>query len=72
MLKKNIKTPLLVSEFVRNLEQTTDMLVAGATDFARADPDYDGGLTGSHKVAVAAEGLGMDVEIHSCGPVMRH
>ncbi len=72
MLKKNIRTPVLVTEFVRNLETTTDMLVAGATDFARADPDYDGGLTGCHKVAVAAEGLGMDVEIHSCGPAMRH
>lgn len=72
MLKKNIRTPVLVTEFVRNLEQTTDMLVAGATDFARADPDYDGGLTGSYKVATAAEGLGMDIEIHSCGPVMRH
>ncbi len=72
MLKKNIRTPVLVTEFVRNLEQTTDMMVAGATDFARADPDYDGGLTGCHKVAVTAEGLGMDLEIHSCGPVMRH
>ncbi|NKB58580.1 MAG: mandelate racemase/muconate lactonizing protein [Alphaproteobacteria bacterium] len=72
MLKKNIQTPILVTEFVRNLETTTDMLVAGATDFARADPDYDGGLTGCHKVAVAAEGLGMDVEVHSCGPAMRH
>lgn len=72
MLKKNVSTPILVTEFVRNLETTTDMMVAGATDFARADPDYDGGLTGCHKVAVAAEGLGMDVEIHSCGPAMRH
>ena len=72
MLKQSVRTPLLVSEFVRNLEQTTDMLVAGATDFARADPDYDGGMTGSYKVAMAAEGLGMDIEIHSCGPVMRH
>lgn len=72
MLKRNIRTPLLLTERVRNLEQTIDMLVAGASDFARADPDYDGGLTGCHKVAVAAEGLGMDVEIHSCGPVMRH
>lgn len=71
MLKKNIKTPILVSEHVRNLETTTDMLVAGATDFARADPDYDGGITGCHKVAVAAEGLGMDCEVHSCGPAMR-
>jgi L-alanine-DL-glutamate epimerase-like enolase superfamily enzyme len=72
MLKKNIKTPILITEFVRNLETTTDIMVAGATDFGRADPDYDGGLTGCHKVAVAAEGLGMDVEIHSCGPAMRH
>lgn len=72
MLKQNIRTPLLVSEFVRNLETKTDMLVAGATDFGRADPDYDGGLTGCHKAAAAAEGLGMDVEIHSCGPAMRH
>lgn len=72
VLKKNIRTPLLLTERVRNLEPTIDMLVAGASDFARADPDYDGGLTGCHKVAVAAEGLGMDVEIHSCGPVMRH
>jgi L-alanine-DL-glutamate epimerase-like enolase superfamily enzyme len=47
------------------------MMVAGATDFARADPDYDGGITGCHKVAVAAEGLGMDCEVHSCGPAMR-
>ncbi len=72
MLKKNIKTPILITEFVRNLETMTDVMVAGATDFARADPDYDGGLTGCHKVAAAAEGLGMDVEIHSCGPAMRH
>ncbi|NQV98523.1 MAG: mandelate racemase/muconate lactonizing protein [Rhodospirillales bacterium] len=71
MLKKNVRTPILVSEHVRNLETTTDMLVAGATDFARADPDYDGGITGCHKVAVAAEGLGMDCEVHSCGPAMR-
>jgi len=72
ILKKNIKTPILITEFVRNFETTTDIMVAGATDFGRADPDYDGGLTGCHKVAVAAEGLGMDVEIHSCGPAQRH
>ncbi len=72
ILKKNIRTPILITEFVRNLETTTDIMVARATDFGRADPDYDGGLTGCHKVAVAAEGLGMDVEIHSCGPAMRH
>jgi len=71
MLKKSVKTPILITEHIRNLETSTDMMVAGATDFARADPDYDGGLTGCHKLAIAAEGLGMDVEIHSCGPAMR-
>ena len=72
MLKKAIRTPILISEHVRNLETATDMMVAGATDFARADPDYDGGITACHKLANAAEGLGMDVEVHSCGPAMRH
>lgn len=72
MLKKSIKTPIMISEHVRNLETATDMMVAGATDFARADPDYDGGITGGHKLAYAAEGLGMDIEVHSCGPAMRH
>jgi L-alanine-DL-glutamate epimerase-like enolase superfamily enzyme len=71
VLKEYINTPVLITEHVRNLETTTDMMVAGATDFARADPDYDGGITGCHKVAVAAEGLGMDCEVHSCGPAMR-
>ncbi len=71
-LKQFVKTPILIGEHIRNLESATDMLVAGATDFARADPDYDGGLTGCHKLAVAAEALGMDCEVHSCGPAMRH
>ena len=72
MLKKAITTPILISEHARNLETTTDMMVAGATDFARIDPDYDGGITAGCKVAAAAEGSGMDVEVHSCGPAMRH
>ena len=72
MLKKSVRTPILISEHVRNLETATDMMVAGATDFARGDPDYDGGITACHKLASAAEGLGMDIEVHSCGPAMRH
>ena len=70
-LKEHVKTPLLITEHVRNLETTTDIAVAGATDFLRADPDYDGGITGSYKTAIAAEALGMDMEVHSCGPAMR-
>ena len=70
-LKSFVKTPVLITEHIRNLETTVDMLVAGATDFARADPDYDGGITACYKLANAAEGLGIDTEVHSCGPAMR-
>ena len=28
-------------------------------------------ITGSYKAALAAEALGIDVEVHSCGPAMR-
>jgi L-alanine-DL-glutamate epimerase-like enolase superfamily enzyme len=46
--------------------------MAEATDFVRADPDYDGGITGVMKIAHAAEGCGLDVEIHAPGPPHRH
>ena len=72
VLSKKLSTPILVGEHMRNFETSTDMLVNGASFFSRADPDYDGGITGSHKLAVASEGLGIDCEIHSCGPAMRH
>ena len=71
-LKDFVKTPILVTEHVRNPETSMDMLLGGATDFARADPDYDGGLTGCWKLAQAAEMVGMDTEVHACGPAMRH
>ena len=69
---RSIRTPILIGEHVRNPESKLDILVAGASDFARADPDYDGGITGCLKIARAAEALGMDVEVHACGPAMRH
>ena len=71
LLAQNLSTPLLVGEHVRNLETSVDMLVGGASFFSRADPDYDGGITGCHKLVSATEGLGMDCEIHACGPAMR-
>ncbi|MGI9334152.1 MAG: enolase C-terminal domain-like protein [Gammaproteobacteria bacterium] len=70
-LKRHVRTPILIGEHVRNPEAKADMMVAGVTDFARVDPDYDGGLTGCYKAALAAEALGLDVEVHSCGPAMR-
>ncbi len=72
VLSEKLSTPILVGEHMRNFETSTDMLVNGASFFSRADPDYDGGITGSYKLAVASEGLGIDCEIHSCGPAMRH
>ena len=71
-LKEFVKTPILITEFIRNPETTMDILLAGATDFARVDPDYDGGITGCYKAAIAAETLGLDTEVHACGPAMRH
>ena len=70
-LKEKVRTPVMIGEHVRNPEIHTELLVSGATDFGRVDPDYDGGITGSYKAAMAAESLGYDVEVHSCGPAMR-
>jgi L-alanine-DL-glutamate epimerase-like enolase superfamily enzyme len=71
-LRQLIKTPLLQLEHLRGLESHVDFIEAQATDFVRIDPDYDGGVTGSMKIAHASEGFGLDVELHSPGPVRRH
>jgi L-alanine-DL-glutamate epimerase-like enolase superfamily enzyme len=70
-LKQLIKTPLLQGEHVHLVETHMDMSLAEATDFVRADPEYDGGITGVMKIAHAAEGIGMDVELHIAGPAQR-
>lgn len=70
-LRQMIKTPLLQGEHVRGFEQQVDFIVADATDYIRADPDYDGGISGVMKLAHAAEGFGLDVEIHAPGPPHR-
>jgi L-alanine-DL-glutamate epimerase-like enolase superfamily enzyme len=70
-LRQMIKTPLLQGEHVRGFEQLVDFITAEATDFVRADPDYDCGITGVMKIAHAAEGFGLDVEIHAPGPPHR-
>lgn len=71
-LRALIRTPLLQTEHVRGLEQHVDFAVAGGTDLLRADPEYDGGITGALKIAHASEGLGLDVEFHAPGPAQRH
>ena len=71
MSHRVIRTPLLQLEHVRGLEAHVDFLVSGGTDFVRADPDYDGGVTGVMKIAHAAEGFGLDVELHGADPIRR-
>jgi len=70
-LRGLIKTPLLQGEHVRGLEGQVNLITAEATDYVRADPDYDGGITGVMKIAHAAEGFGLDVELHAPGPAQR-
>jgi len=70
-LRQLVKTPLLQLEHLRGLEPHVDFIVADGTDFVRGDPDYDGGVTGVMKIAHAAEGFGLDVELHGPGPVRR-
>ncbi|MEA3407051.1 MAG: enolase C-terminal domain-like protein [Chloroflexota bacterium] len=70
-LRQLISTPLLQTEHVRTLEPHVDFALADATDFLRGDVGYDG-ITGVMKLAHAAEGLGIDVEMHGPGPAQRH
>jgi L-alanine-DL-glutamate epimerase-like enolase superfamily enzyme len=71
-LRQFIKTPLLQTEHVRGVEPKADFIVSEATDFVRADPEYDLGITGTMKIAHLAESFGLDVEIHASGPAHRH
>jgi len=71
-LRQLIKTPIILGEHVRGFELHVDQVVAEGTDFLRADVDYDGGITGVMKLAHAAEGFGLDIEIHAPGPAPRH
>ncbi len=71
-LREMLKTPLLQTEHIRGIEPKADFLLAGGTDFLRSDPEYDLGLTGCSKIHHMAESLGVDVEVHACGPAHRH
>lgn len=71
-LRQQIRTPLLMTEHVRGLEAKSAWISEEATDFLRADPEYDLGITGVMKTAALAEAFGLDVELHSSGPAHRH
>ncbi|MCO8243785.1 mandelate racemase family protein [Haladaptatus sp. AB643] len=71
-LRQSLDTPILQTEHVRGLEPAADFVANEATDFVRADPEYDGGITGAMKRAHMAESFGLDVEFHAPGPAQRH
>ncbi|GAD52843.1 2-dehydro-3-deoxyphosphogalactonate aldolase (6-phospho-2-dehydro-3-deoxygalactonate aldolase) (2-oxo-3-deoxygalactonate 6-phosphate aldolase) / Galactonate dehydratase [Halarchaeum acidiphilum MH1-52-1] len=71
-LRQKLDTPILQTEHVRGLEVKSDFAASESTDFLRADPEYDGGITGAMKVARVAEGFGIDTEFHAPGPAQRH
>lgn len=71
-LREMLKTPLLITEYVRGIEPKADFIVAGGTDFVRVDPEYDLGITGGLKIAHLGEAFGLDVEVHAAGPAHRH
>lgn len=70
-LREKLQTPILVSEHVRGLEQKANFLIQGGCDMVHADPEYDMGITGALKIAHLCEALGLDVQIHACGPAHR-
>ena len=66
-LRELIKTPLLQGEKVRTVEQRMDLILQKATDYVRGDVGLHG-LTGTLKLAHAAESIGIDIEPHTSGP----
>lgn len=72
ILRQRIKTPMLITEFVRGLDMRMMVALDGGTDYLRADPELDMGITGVMKTAHAAESIGIDMEVHASGPAQRH
>ncbi|MHB1318696.1 MAG: enolase C-terminal domain-like protein [Anaerolineae bacterium] len=70
-LREMIRTPLLMGEKVSTVEGRMDMILQKATDYIRGDIRVHG-LTGTLKLAHAAEMVGMDIEPHSSGPEQLH
>ena len=70
-LREYIRTPLLQGEKVHSIQQKVNLLLANATDFIHGGIPGNG-VTGTMKLAGAAEALGVDVEIHGSDPAQHH
>ncbi len=71
-LRERLDTLICGGELVFGLEAQRDLLAADAIDILHIDPEYHGGITGSRKIAAAAEAAGVDVQFHAPGPARRH
>ncbi len=71
-LRDFIKTPMLIAEHIRGFEQKADFVLAGGTDIMHIDPELDGGITGTMKLAHFCDAIGMEVQLHTAGPMHRH
>ena len=67
-----VRTPLLIAEHIRGFEQKADFALAGGTDIMHIDPELDGGITGTMKLAHFCDAIGMEVQLHTAGPMHRH
>jgi len=63
-LSDELRTPVLAAEKTTPLGYTIEYLRQGAVDILRGDVLMKAGITGLHKMAVAAEMFGQDLEIH--------
>jgi L-alanine-DL-glutamate epimerase-like enolase superfamily enzyme len=70
-LRDFIRTPLLIAEHIRGFEQKADFVLAGGTDILHIDPELDGGITGTMKLAQFCDAIGMEVQLHTAGPAHR-
>lgn len=71
-LRDFIGTPMLIAEHIRGFEQKADFVLAGGTDIMHIDPELDGGITGTMKLAHFCDAIGMEVQLHTAGPMHRH
>ncbi len=70
-LREHLSTPLLQGETLIGLGSKMNLLISGATDFIRGQVHGEG-ITGTMKLAAAAEAVGADIEVHGSGPAQRH
>ncbi|MDA1301530.1 MAG: mandelate racemase [Proteobacteria bacterium] len=71
-LRDFIRTPMLIAEHIRGFEQKADFVLAGGTDILHIDPELDGGITGTMKLAHFCDAIGMEIQLHTSGPMHRH